>query len=117
MYLERKWYTLKLKKKEPELDSALLTNFILSPILGIRDLRTSKRISFISGTQGTSELKRVVDNRKGSVGFSLFPVTIFDIVQIADAGETMPPKSTWVEPKMSNGLVIYSLSELPASKK
>ena len=117
MYLEYKWYALKLKEKNSKLDSDLLTDLILSPILGIHDLRRDKRISFISGTQGIEALKKIVDSGKGTVGFGLYPVTIHDVVKIADAGGTMPPKSTWVEPKMRSGLVIYSLSELPSSTK
>ncbi|MBI4931919.1 MAG: DUF1015 domain-containing protein [Bacteroidetes bacterium] len=113
MYVEEKWYSLTLKNPHKEkLDAELLTELILSPLLNIHDLRTDKRIFFISGTKGIGELKKIIDNGKAMAGFGLFPVTVRDIINVADSGGTMPPKSTWVEPKMRSGLVMYSLSEL-----
>ena len=112
MYIEEKWYSLTLKNPQSgKLDAELLSELILSPLLNIHDLRTDKNISFISGTKGIEELKKIVDSGKATVGFGLFPVTMQDIIKVADSGGTMPPKSTWVEPKMRSGLVIYSLSE------
>lgn len=111
MYLGENWYSLTLKNSQVEKsDAELLLELILSPLLDIHDLRTDKRISFISGTKGIGELKKAVDSGKASVGFGLFPVTMPDVMKIADSGSIMPPKSTWVEPKMRSGLVIYSLA-------
>lgn len=110
MYLERRWFTLKLKKQNPKPDTDLLTELILSPILNIHDLRRDRRISFLSGVQGLNTIKKIVDGKRGSVGFILNPTTIYDILKVADANGSMPPKSTWVEPKLRSGLVIYSLS-------
>jgi uncharacterized protein (DUF1015 family) len=118
MYLGGKWYSLNPKKgivndREPvgSLDAFLLTEYILSPILNIHDLKTDKRIGFVSGTKGMEELKNQVDNWKAKVAFGLFPVSMDQIKSIADTNSIMPPKTTWVEPKMRSGLVIYSLSE------
>lgn len=112
MYIEEHWYSLTLKEQHKDkLDAELLTELILSPLLNIHDLRTDKNISFISGTKGIEELKKIIDSGKASVGFGLYPVTMRDIIKVADSGGTMPPKSTWVEPKMRSGLVIYSLSD------
>jgi uncharacterized protein (DUF1015 family) len=119
MYLNGKWYDLLLKPEfindsnpVDSLDPALLTKYILSPILNIHDLKTDKRISFINGTRGMHELKKQVDNGKSAVAFGLYPVSMNQLKQIADTNNIMPPKSTWVEPKMRSGLVIYSLSNL-----
>jgi uncharacterized protein (DUF1015 family) len=117
MYLEENWYAVEVKKevKEKEknkLDAELLTDLILSPLLNIHDLRTDNRISFVSGIKGIGEIKRTIDNGKASVGFVLHPVTMHDVIKVADSGGTLPPKSTWVEPKMRSGLVIYSLSDV-----
>ncbi len=117
LYVEEKWYSLSLKeevnaKDEGKLDAELLSELVLSPLLGIHDLRTDHRIIFVSGTKGIGEFKKVVDSGKAMAGFGLYPVTMRDVIKIADSGGTMPPKSTWVEPKMRSGMVIYSLSEL-----
>jgi uncharacterized protein (DUF1015 family) len=97
------------------LDSKILSQHILSPILNITDIsaRTSNRISFIGGVDNSKEtvLQEKVDNGEMKVAFSLFPVTIDQLVNVADSGMVMPPKSTWVEPKLRSGLVVYSLSE------
>jgi uncharacterized protein (DUF1015 family) len=116
MYLDGNWYSLTAKKniihdKEPvgSLDAFILTRHILSPILNIHDLKTDKRIGFVSGIKGMEELKNQVDNWKSKVAFGLFPVSMEQLKHIADTGSIMPPKTTWVEPKMRSALVIYSL--------
>ena len=118
MYLEGKWYSLDPQKKivhneEPvgSLDASILTEHILSPILNIHDLKTDKRISFVAGVKGMKELKDQVDSGKYKVAFALYPVEMTQLKHIADTNNIMPPKTTWVEPKMRSGLVIYSLSE------
>ena len=116
MLLDGKWYVLKAKEgsypgKDPvlSLDSAILQNNLLDPILGIADPRTDKRIDFIGGIRGLAELeKRCKDDMK--VAFALYPVTIDDLMGVADAGEVMPPKSTWFEPKLRSGLFVHRLS-------
>lgn len=111
MYLEENWYSLALKNTyEDKLDAELLTELILSPLLDIHDLKTDKRVFFVSGTKGIKELKKIIDTGKASVGFGLYSVTIKDMIKVADAKGIMPPKTTWVEPKMRSGLVVYSLT-------
>ena len=117
MYLEETWFALEVKKEIREkeknkLDAELLTDLILSPLLNIHDLRTDNRIFFVSGTRGIGEIKKTIDSGKASLGFVLHPVTMRDVIRVADSGGTLPPKSTWVEPKMRSGLVIYSLSDI-----
>jgi uncharacterized protein (DUF1015 family) len=116
MYLEGKWYSLTAKKgtfddNDPigVLDVTILTNQILSPILDIQDLRRSKRIDFIGGIRGLRELKKRVDNEEMKVAFALYPVSMNQLITIADSGNIMPPKSTWFEPKLRSGLVIHLL--------
>lgn len=109
MYLEKTWYALNLKHSSNKLDAQILSDLILTPILGISDLRKDKRISFLEGPRGMEGLKQTVDKNKGGAGFGIFPVTIQELKSIADAGENMPPKSTWVEPKLRSGLVVYEL--------
>lgn len=118
MYLDDKWYALDAKKEiihndDPvgSLDAFILTQHILSAILNIYDLKTNKRIECISGIKGMKELKRQVDNGKFKVAFGLYPVEMKQLKNIADTNNSMPPKTTWIEPKMRSGLVIYSLSE------
>ena len=118
MYVDNKWYSLEVKEsiynpKDPidSLDSAILTKYILSPIFNISDLRTDKRIGFVPGVRGSSDLKKQVDEGKAAIAFGLFPVTMEHLKWIADTNNIMPPKTTWVEPKMRSGLVIYSLEE------
>jgi uncharacterized protein (DUF1015 family) len=118
MYLCNKWYSLKAKSetynpKDPvgSLDAAILTEHILSPIFDIHDLKTDKRIGFVPGIKGSQELKRQVDEGKAAVAFGLYPVTMEHLKWIADTNNIMPPKSTWVEPKMRSGLVIYSFED------
>lgn len=116
MYLGGKWYSLSAKEgtyndSDPigVLDVTILTDQILKPILDIQDLRTSKRIDFIGGIRGLRELKRRVDNDEMKVAFALYPVSMDQLIRIADSGNIMPPKSTWFEPKLRSGLVIHLL--------
>jgi len=116
MYLDGKWYSLKAKKgtyndNDPigVLDVTILTKQILSPVLDIQDLRTSKRIDFIGGIRGLGELKKRVDNGEMKVAFALYPVSMKQLINIADSGNIMPPKTTWFEPKLRSGLVIHLL--------
>jgi len=112
MYLEEHWYSLTLTEEHKDkLDAELLTELVLSPLLDIHDLRVDKRVFFVSGIKGLGELKKVIDGGKASVGFGLFPVTMQDVIKISDKNGIMPPKSTWVEPKLRSGLVVYNLSE------
>lgn len=116
MYLEGKWYSLTARagtydNNDPigVLDVTILTNQILAPILDIQDLRRSKRIDFVGGIRGLDELKRRVDGGEVKVAFALYPVSMDQLIAIADSGNIMPPKSTWFEPKLRSGLVIHML--------
>lgn len=116
MYLEGKWYILKAKEgtfnpDDPvdRLDVSILQNNLLHPILGIEDPRTDKRIDFVGGIRGLEELERRV-NSGMKVAFSMYPTPIEDLMDIADAGKVMPPKSTWFEPKLRSGLFVHKLS-------
>ncbi len=114
MYLEGKWYQLTtkdayIKNDSPvgSLDPEILSQTIFSKILGISDLKNDKRASFIDGTKGMEALKTAVDSGKATVAFALYPVSIEQLKHIADTNNIMPPKSTWIEPKMRSGLTIY----------
>lgn len=116
MYLEGKWYRLVAKEgsydsNDPvaRLDVSILQNNLLKPILGIEDPRTSDRIDFVGGIRGLEELERRV-NKDMKLAFSMYPTTIADLMAISDAGEVMPPKSTWFEPKLRSGLFVHELS-------
>ena len=116
MYLDGKWHTLSLAAGSPapqgtvaSLDVSILQDRLLDPILGIKDVRTDKRIDFIGGIRGTEELQRLVDEGKAAVAFSLYPTTIEELLRVSDAGEIMPPKSTWFEPKLRDGLLIHTI--------
>jgi uncharacterized protein (DUF1015 family) len=117
MYLGGKWYTLRLEAAVNSnnvgstLDCSLLQEHVLAPVLGIGDVRTDKRIDFVGGIRGTAELEKLVNGGKAAVAFSLFPVGVDDLMRIADAGEIMPPKSTWFEPKLKDGLVVHMINE------
>lgn len=115
MYMDGKWYKLTAKtgtynEKDPvdRLDVSILQNNLLSPVLGIQDPRTDKRIDFVGGIRGLGELEKKV-NSGMKVAFSMCPTTIDDLISIADAGKVMPPKSTWFEPKLRSGLFIHEL--------
>jgi uncharacterized protein (DUF1015 family) len=113
MYFQGEWRALRARTppaaSDPigSLDVSVLQDEILAPILGIRDVRTDKRIDFVGGAKGTSELQRLVDSGAAAVAFSLFPVSVADLMAVSDAGEIMPPKSTWFEPKLRDGLLIH----------
>lgn len=117
MYVDGKWFSLTARPEtfndsDPigVLDVTILTNQILSPVLDIQDLRRSKRIDFIGGIRGLGELKKRVDKGEMKVAFALYPVSMDQLISIADSGNIMPPKSTWFEPKLRSGLVIHLLS-------
>lgn len=116
MYLAGKWYKMTAKQgtyndQDPigVLDVTILSNLVLDKVLGIKDLRTDKRIDFVGGIRGLGELKRRVDNGEMKVAFALYPVSMKQLIDIADTGHIMPPKTTWFEPKLRSGLVIHSL--------
>ncbi len=117
MYLGHSWYkltaydnTFNPHNPVERLDVSILQNNILEPLLGINDPRTSNRIDFVGGIRGIKILQKRVDSKEMAVAFSLHPTTIDDLMDIADAGEVMPPKSTWFEPKLLSGLFIHKLS-------
>ncbi len=117
MYLEGHWYSLMAKEgtyndNDPigVLDVTILTNQVLDPILDIQDLRRSKRIDFVGGIRGLGELTKRVDNDEMKVAFALYPVSMKQLIDIADSGQIMPPKTTWFEPKLRSGLVVHELS-------
>lgn len=116
MYLDGKWYRLEslpgtFNDNDPigVLDVTILSAQILGPVLGIHDLRTSTRIDFVGGIRGLGELKRRVDSGEMKVAFALYPVSMQQLIDIADSGNIMPPKTTWFEPKLRSGLVIHKL--------
>lgn len=116
MYLDGKWYSLTAKTgtyndHDPigVLDVTILSNLVLDDILGIKDLRRDKRIDFIGGIRGLGELKRRVDSGEMAVAFALYPVSMKQLIDIADSGNIMPPKTTWFEPKLRSGLVVHNL--------
>ena len=116
LYLDGKWYSLTAKKgtyddKDPigVLDVTVSSNLILKDILGIHDLRTDKRIDFVGGIRGLEELKRRVDSGEMKMALALYPVSMQQLIDIADSGNIMPPKTTWFEPKLRSGLVIHKL--------
>lgn len=107
MYLAGEWHTLDLKTPSDALDVDVLESAILQPLLGIGDVRTDKRIDFVGGIRGTRELETLVDSGRYAVAFSMYPVSVTDLMRIADAGGIMPPKSTWFEPKLRDGLLSH----------
>ncbi len=116
MYIDSEWYKLTAKQgtyndADPigVLDVTILSNLVLDQILDIKDLRTSKRIDFVGGIRGLGELKRRVDNGEMVVAFALYAVSMKQLIDIADTGNIMPPKTTWFEPKLRSGLVIHTL--------
>lgn len=117
MYLNGKWYSLTAKPgtyndNDPigVLDVTVLSNLVFDKILNLGDLRTSKRIDFVGGIRGLGELQKRVDSGEMAMAFALYPVTMRQIIDIADTGNIMPPKTTWFEPKLRSGLVIHKLS-------
>ncbi|MCD4680140.1 MAG: DUF1015 family protein [Bacteroidales bacterium] len=116
MYFEGKWYSLSAKEGTYDdndpigvLDVTILSKLILDNILGIQNLRTSKRIDFIGGIRGLGELEKRVNSGEMKVAFALYPVSMKQLIDIADTGNIMPPKTTWFEPKLRSGLVIHKL--------
>lgn len=114
IYFDRKWYELRFAKEHSEssdpidrLDVAILQKYILGPVFGVEDPRTSNRIGFVGGGRGVGELERLVNSGKAAIAFSLYPTTIDDLIAVSDAGEIMPPKSTWFEPKLKDGLFVH----------
>ncbi len=120
MFLDGEWYMLKVRDSvlasnslsesvAETLDVSILQDFLLNPVLGIDDPRTNKRIDFIGGIRGTKELEKLVNSGEAAAAFSLYPVSLDDLMKISDAGEIMPPKSTWFEPKLRDGLLVHTI--------
>lgn len=116
MYLDKSWYRLKIRPallQDPDpverLDVSILQKHFLAPVLDIDDPRTNKRIDFVGGIRGLQELERRVDSGEMAVAFALYPTSIEELLAIADAGKIMPPKSTWFEPKLRDGMVVHFL--------
>ena len=116
LYLDGKWYSLTAKPgtyndNDPigVLDVTISSNLILDEVLGIKDLRSDKRIDFVGGIRGLGELKKRVDSGEMKVALALYPVSMKQLMNIADTGNIMPPKTTWFEPKLRSGLVIHKL--------
>ena len=116
MYLDGRWYAVDFSRAAPEaqsrasgLDVALLQRHVLEQLLGIGDVRTDKRIDFVGGARGTNALEAAVDSGRAAIAFSMHPVTVDDLIAISDSGGIMPPKSTWFEPKLRDGLLIHTI--------
>jgi uncharacterized protein (DUF1015 family) len=116
MFLDGAWYAIDLSAAAPAdgsrasaLDVALLQHHVLEPLLRIGDVRTDKRIDFVGGARGTAALEAAVADGRAAIAFSLHPVTIDDLMSISDEGGIMPPKSTWFEPKLRDGLLIHTI--------
>lgn len=114
LYISGKWYKLRFDAETVEklnvienLDVSILQNYLLEPILGIDDPRTNRRIGFVGGARGTDELEKFVDDGTAKLAFSLFPTTMDDLFAVSDMDEIMPPKSTWFEPKLKDGLLVH----------
>ena len=115
MYLDKKWYMLSAKEElfkgkdaVASLDVSILQDYLLSPVLGIKDPRTDSRIDFIGGIRGLEELEKRADTDM-KVSFAMYPVSIAELFAVSDAGLLMPPKSTWFEPKLRSGLFIHRI--------
>jgi uncharacterized protein (DUF1015 family) len=118
LYAEGKWFLLTAKEgtfdpKHPtkSIDASILAENLIGPVLGITNPRTDKRIDFVGGIRGTKELVKLVDSGEFKAAFSLYPTSIEQLLNVADRGEVMPPKSTWFEPKLRDGMVVYLLNE------
>ena len=113
MFLNDKWHRIVLGDARADaaatdrLDVSRLQDLVLKPLLGIDDPRSSKRIDFVGGLRGTGELENAVRSGRAAVAFSMYPVSVDDLMTIADAGGIMPPKSTWFEPKLRDGLLSH----------
>lgn len=115
-YVDGKWHDLRFKADHMRdadpihnLDVSILQDYLLAPVLGITDPRTSDRVEFISGARGTDELARMVDSGEAAAAFSLYATRMEDLLVVSDMGETMPPKSTWFEPKLKDGLLVHEI--------
>ncbi|HEX3102490.1 MAG TPA: DUF1015 family protein, partial [Pyrinomonadaceae bacterium] len=115
-YISGLWYKLRFNAASAGklgtiegLDVSILQNFLLTPVLGIGDPRTDDRIAFVGGARGTAELERMVNAGEARVAFSMFPTTMEDLFAVSDLGEIMPPKSTWFEPKLKDGLLVHMI--------
>jgi uncharacterized protein (DUF1015 family) len=113
VFYDGKWTTFQLPKTlgtavADRLDVSRLSEFVLQPLLGIHDQRTDKRIAFVGGIRGTKELEKLVNTGKADVAFSMYPTSIQELMDVSDAGELMPPKSTWFEPKLRSGLLVHT---------
>lgn len=118
MYFEKEWYKLTLKSEKMDtndpvksLDISYIQDNLLSPFFGIENPRTSEDIDFIGGIRGLDELEKLVNSGKFQVAFAMYPTSVEELINIADSGKVMPPKSTWFEPKLRSGLLVHSLSE------
>lgn len=115
MYVNNKWYKLKVREENiptnpvEKLDVSLLQKYICEKIFSINDIRTDKRIDFVGGIRGPEELEKLVDSGEWTIAFSMYPTSIHDLLDVADAGKIMPPKSTWFEPKLLSGLFLHDL--------
>jgi uncharacterized protein (DUF1015 family) len=116
MYIDGEWYKLRfnVERKEAidpieDLDVSILQDYLLGPVLGVDDARTNNRIGFVGGARGTDELERIVNDGIARVAFSLYPTTMDDLFAVSDMGEIMPPKSTWFEPKLKDGLLVHTI--------
>lgn len=116
LYLEKNWYnimigSLNYHSNDPisNLDVSILSDHILSPLLGVKDLRNDPKISFIPGIKRAEDIEKIIDSGKAAAAFCLYPVSFEELISAADSGKEMPPKSTWIEPKLESGLLIYSL--------
>ncbi|MGI8670696.1 MAG: DUF1015 domain-containing protein [Aridibacter sp.] len=114
MYMNARWWKLRFIGEIPadadpkdKLDVSILQHYLLAPILGIEDIQTDRRIGFVGGKRGTQELEKIVDEGIAKVAFSMFPTTLDDLFTVSDADEIMPPKSTWFEPKLQDGLLVH----------
>jgi uncharacterized protein (DUF1015 family) len=112
MYFGGKWQTIRARVQSTgdpirSLDVSVLQEQLLAPVLGIFDITTDKRVDFVGGARGTRELERLVDSGAAVIAFSMFPVSVADLMAVSDAGAIMPPKSTWFEPKLRDGLLIH----------
>lgn len=116
MFTDGSWYALRFREipagADEKLDAELLNQFILDPVFGIKDLRKDARIDYVPGPDGAAALRQKVESGKAALAFGLYPVSFRQFFDFSDAGKTMPPKSTWFEPKLLNGLVVYDL-EIP----
>lgn len=118
VYVGGQWYLITAKGEPPGaggpasgLDVAILTDRVLEPILGLGDIRTDRRVEFVGGIRGMDELEKRVDSGEYAVAFAVYPTAIEEIMEIADSGSVMPPKSTWFEPKLRSGMVVHSLDD------